>query len=57
LEWHPVCAELLALTAHIGSATHMTRRAMAQLAVDNLMSALGHGPDAGHPPNLIHPPS
>jgi len=47
----------LALTAHIGSATHMTRRAMAQLAVDNLMSALGHGPNAGRPPNAINPPT
>jgi len=47
----------LALTPHIGSATHMTRRAMAQLAVDNLIAALGHGPNAGRPPNAINPPT
>ena len=32
-------------TPHIGSATHETREAMAQLAVDNLVGALaGSGP-------------
>lgn len=41
------------LTPHVGSATRATRRAMATLAVDNLIAALGHGPDAGHPPTPI----
>lgn len=41
------------LTPHVGSATRATRRAMATLAVDNLIAALGHGPDAGHPPTAI----
>jgi gluconate 2-dehydrogenase len=55
-----VPAELLALdnvvlTPHIGSASLATRRAMASLAVDNLIAALGHGPHAGRPPNAINP--
>ncbi len=41
------------LTPHVGSATRATRRAMATLAVDNLIAALGHGPDAGNPPTAI----
>ena len=46
--------ELLALrnvvlTPHIGSASLATRRAMVQLAVDNLLAALDLGPDAGRP--------
>jgi len=41
------------LTPHIGSASLATRRAMASLAVDNLIAALGYGPDAGRPPNVI----
>lgn len=50
--------ELLALrnvvlTPHIGSASLATRRAMVQLAVDNLQAALGFGPHAGHPPNPV----
>ena len=53
-------AELLALdnvvlTPHIGSASMATRRAMAALAVDNLIAALGFGADAGRPPNAIRP--
>ena len=55
-----VPGELLALdnvvlTPHIGSASLATRRAMASLAVDNLLAALGHGPHAGRPPNAINP--
>ena len=51
-------AEMLALdnvvlTPHIGSASLATRRAMAALAVDNLIAALGFGPNAGRPPNAI----
>lgn len=51
--------ELLALnnvvlTPHIGSASLATRRAMVQLAVDNLIAALGKGPRAGHPPSALN---
>jgi gluconate 2-dehydrogenase len=51
--------ELLALrnvvlTPHIGSSSLATRRAMAQLAVDNLIAALGVGPNAGNPPSAIN---
>ena len=58
-EYEPVVpADMLALdnvvlTPHIGSASLATRRAMASLAVDNLIAALGYGPDAGRPPNVI----
>ncbi|MBN8887775.1 MAG: D-glycerate dehydrogenase [Rudaea sp.] len=53
-----VPADMLALdnvvlTPHIASASLATRRAMASLAVDNLIAALGHGPSAGKPPNPI----
>jgi gluconate 2-dehydrogenase len=43
------------LTPHIASATIRTRRAMADLAADNLIAALGEGPDAGHPPSPLNP--
>jgi glyoxylate/hydroxypyruvate/2-ketogluconate reductase len=43
------------LTPHIASATEATRRAMANLAADNLIAALGEGPRAGNPPNPINP--
>ena len=54
---HP---ELLALpnvvlTPHIASASLPTRRAMAQLAADNLIAALGAGPQAGRPPTALNP--
>ena len=42
------------LTPHIASATIATRRAMANLAADNLIAALGFGPQAGHPPTPIN---
>jgi gluconate 2-dehydrogenase len=50
--------ELLALrnvvlTPHIASGSLATRRAMVSLAVDNLIAALGYGPNAGSPPNPI----
>lgn len=41
------------LTPHIASASLATRRAMAGMAVDNLIAALGFGPQAHHPPNAI----
>jgi gluconate 2-dehydrogenase len=43
------------LTPHIASATVATRRAMADLAADNLVAGLGFGPQAGRPPNPINP--
>ena len=53
-----VPADMLALdnvvlTPHIGSASLATRRGMASLAVDNVIAALGYGPNAGRPPNVI----
>lgn len=43
------------LTPHIASASEKTRRAMANLAADNLIAALDLGPDAGRPPSLVNP--
>jgi gluconate 2-dehydrogenase len=43
------------LTPHIASATVATRRAMADLAADNLIAALGFGASAGRPPTPINP--
>jgi gluconate 2-dehydrogenase len=43
------------LTPHIASATIATRRAMANLAADNLIAALGFGPHAGQPPSPLNP--
>lgn len=43
------------LTPHIASASETTRRAMADLAADNLIAALGVGPQAGQPPSVINP--
>ena len=43
------------LSPHIASASADTRRAMAQLAADNLLAALGYGPNAGLPPSLLNP--
>ncbi len=54
---HPALLEVenVVLTPHIASATEATRRAMANLAADNLIAALGEGPRAGQPPNPINP--
>jgi len=43
------------LTPHIASATVATRLAMADLAADNLIAALGFGPHAGRPPTPVNP--
>ncbi|MBL8303595.1 MAG: D-glycerate dehydrogenase [Ideonella sp.] len=43
------------LTPHIASATAATRRAMADLAADNLIAGLGAGPTPGRPPTPINP--
>jgi glyoxylate/hydroxypyruvate/2-ketogluconate reductase len=45
----------IVLTPHIGSASVQTRRAMAALTVDNLIAALGFGPQAGSPPTPVNP--
>ncbi len=45
------------LTPHIASASLSTRRAMVSLAVDNLVAALGFGPDAGRPRSVVTPPA
>ena len=54
---HPALLALrnVVLTPHIASASVPTRRAMAGLAVDNLIAALGAGPDAGRPPTALNP--
>lgn len=43
------------LTPHIASASEKTRRAMANLAADNLIAALDAGPQAGKPSTVINP--
>lgn len=45
----------IVLTPHIASASVATRRAMAELAADNLIAGLGCGPQAGRPPTPINP--
>jgi len=53
---HPALLALrnVVLTPHIASASVPTRRAMANLAIDNLLAALGVGPDAGKPPTALN---
>lgn len=43
------------LSPHIASASEDTRRAMARLAADNVLAALGLGELAGHPPTPLNP--
>jgi glyoxylate/hydroxypyruvate/2-ketogluconate reductase len=54
---HPQLLTLpnVVLTPHIASASLPTRRAMADLAADNLIAALGTGPQAGKPPTALNP--
>lgn len=54
---HPALLQVpnVVLTPHIASATVTTRRAMADLAADNLIAALGFGPTPGRPPSLLNP--
>lgn len=47
--------ENVLLSPHIASASADTRRAMADLAADNVLAALGHGPRAGRPPAPLNP--
>ena len=53
---HPGLLEVpnAVLTPHIASASVPTRRAMADLAADNLIAALGRGPQAGLPPTPVN---
>ena len=44
----------IVLTPHIGSASLATRRAMVQMAVDNLLAGLGIGANAGQPANALN---
>ena len=55
-----VHADLLALdnavlSPHIASASEETRRAMANLAADNVIAVLGFGEAAGKPPTALNP--
>lgn len=43
------------LTPHIAGATEETQHGLASLAADNLIAALGLGPQAGHPPSVFNP--
>jgi gluconate 2-dehydrogenase len=54
---HPELLQVpnVVLTPHIASASIPTRRAMASLAVDNLIAALGAGPNPGRPPTPLNP--
>jgi gluconate 2-dehydrogenase len=54
---HPGLLKLenVVLTPHVASASVDTRRAMTSLAVDNLIAALGFGPNAGRPMNVVNP--
>ena len=54
---YPVLLALpnVVLTPHIASASIPTRRAMAHLAADNLIAALGAGPMGGQPPTALNP--
>ncbi len=53
---HPALLQVpnVVLTPHIASASIATRRAMADLAADNLIAGLGFGPSAGRPPTPIN---
>jgi gluconate 2-dehydrogenase len=54
---HPALLALdnVVLSPHIASASVSARRAMATLAVDNVLACFGHGPHAGRPPGLLNP--
>lgn len=52
---HLLSVPNVVLTPHIASATVATRLAMADLAADNLIAALGLGPHADKPPTPINP--
>ncbi|WP_243042344.1 2-hydroxyacid dehydrogenase [Dyella sedimenti] len=54
---HPdlLALDNVVLSPHIASASGETRRAMAQLAADNVIAALGYGESAGKPPTPLNP--
>jgi gluconate 2-dehydrogenase len=56
-EVHPALLALdnVVLSPHIASASIEARRAMAALAVDNVLARFGHGPHAGQPPGILNP--
>jgi lactate dehydrogenase-like 2-hydroxyacid dehydrogenase len=43
------------LTPHIAGATLQTQHALVDMAADNIIAALGHGPFANHPPSILNP--
>lgn len=43
------------LTPHIAGGTAEAQHGLASLAADNLIAALGLGPQAGHPPSIFNP--
>jgi glyoxylate/hydroxypyruvate/2-ketogluconate reductase len=43
------------LTPHIAGGTRETQYGLTALAVDNLIAALGEGPNAGRPPSILNP--
>lgn len=43
------------LTPHIAGGTAEAQHGLASLAADNLIAALGFGPQAGHPPSVFNP--
>jgi gluconate 2-dehydrogenase len=43
------------LTPHIAGGTEEAQHGLAALAADNLIAALGLGPQAGHPPSVFNP--
>lgn len=45
----------IVLTPHIAGGTWEAQHGLALLAAENLIAALGLGPDAGHPPSIINP--
>ena len=54
---HPALLQVpnVVLTPHIASASLPTRRAMANLAADNLLAVFGIGPQAGRPQTALNP--
>jgi phosphoglycerate dehydrogenase-like enzyme len=45
----------IVLTPHIAGGTWEAQHGLAQLAAENLVAALGLGPNAGNPPSIINP--
>ena len=54
---HPALRGLpnVVLTPHIAGATEHAQHGLASLAADNLIAALGYGPDAGRPAGVFNP--